>query len=310
MGRSLRFMEPLTASPALPRAPAPGAVLELLKPVTWFPPMWAYFCGVVSSGVPIVDRWQPLAIGVLLTGPLVCGTGQAINDWFDRHVDAINEPQRPIPSGRIPGRWGLGIALFGTLLSLAVSALLGPLVVAATMVGLLLAWAYSAPPARLKRSGWWGPLACALAYEGLTWFTGAAVMLGGAPSAPVLLVAAFYALGAFGIMTLNDFKAVEGDRQMGLRSLPVVLGTVPAARIACAVMLGAQLVVIALMAGWGLVWWAAAIAALTGGQLLAMRRLVRDPARHAPWYNGAGVSLYVTGMLVAAFGLRTLQGGM
>jgi chlorophyll synthase len=303
-------MEPLTASPALPRAPAPGAVLELLKPVTWFPPMWAYFCGVVSSGVPIVDRWQPLAIGVLLTGPLVCGTGQAINDWFDRHVDAINEPQRPIPSGRIPGRWGLGIALFGTLLSLAVSALLGPLVVAATMVGLLLAWAYSAPPARLKRSGWWGPLACALAYEGLTWFTGAAVMLGGAPSTPVLLVAAFYALGAFGIMTLNDFKAVEGDRQMGLRSLPVVLGTVPAARIACAVMLGAQLVVIALMAGWGLVWWAAAIAALTGGQLLAMRRLVRDPARHAPWYNGAGVSLYVTGMLVAAFGLRTLQGGM
>jgi chlorophyll synthase len=135
-------------------------------------------------------------------------------------------------------------------------------------------------------------------------------MLGGAPSTPVLLVAAFYALGAFGIMTLNDFKAVEGDRQMGLRSLPVVLGTVPAARIACAVMLGAQLVVIALMAGWGLVWWAAAIAAVTGGQLLAMRRLVRDPARHAPWYNGAGVSLYVTGMLVAAFGLRTLQGGM
>ena len=42
---------------------------------------------------------------------MVCATSQAVNDWFDRHVDAINEPNRPIPSGRIPGRWGLYIAL-------------------------------------------------------------------------------------------------------------------------------------------------------------------------------------------------------
>ena len=41
----------------------------------------------------------------------VCGTSQAINDWYDRHVDAINEPHRPIPSGRIPGEWGFWIAV-------------------------------------------------------------------------------------------------------------------------------------------------------------------------------------------------------
>jgi chlorophyll synthase len=301
-------MDPLSASPALPRIPAPADVLELLKPVTWFPPMWAFFCGVVSSGVPVAERWQFLALGVLLTGPLVCGTSQAVNDWFDRHVDAINEPDRPIPSGRIGGRWGLWIALAGTFLSIAVSALLGPWVVAATLFGLFLAWGYSAPPLRLKRSGWWGPLACAFAYEGLTWFTGAAVMQGALPSLPVLLLAALYALGAFGIMTLNDFKAVEGDRQMGIASLPVTLGIVPAARLACAVMLGAQLVVIVLLLLWGLPMTAAAIAALAFGQLLAMRRLVRDPARFAPWYNGTGVSLYVLGMLVAAFGVRGLDG--
>ena len=86
-------------------------MLELLKPVTWFPPIWAFMCGVVSSGVPIADRWPFLIAGVLLTGPLVCGTSQAVNDWFDRHVDAINEPERPIPSGRIAGRWGLWIAM-------------------------------------------------------------------------------------------------------------------------------------------------------------------------------------------------------
>jgi chlorophyll synthase len=268
--------------------------------------MWAYMCGVVSSGVPLGSRWQLLALGVVLTGPLVCGTGQIVNDWFDRHVDAINEPNRPIPSGRIPGRWGLGLAIAGSLISLAASFLLGPAVAAATAFALVIAWAYSMPPVRLKASGWWGPLACAFAYEGLTWFTGASAMLGGMPSAPVLLIAGLYALGAFGIMTLNDFKAVEGDRQMGIASLPVQFGTVTAARIACGVMLVAQLVVIALLVSWSLNLTALAIGLGTVGQLVAMRRLVRDPARFAPWFNGVGVALYVVGMLIAAFGLRTL----
>ena len=91
--------------------PRLATVLELLKPITWFPPMWAFGCGVVSSGVPEGQRWPAVAAGVLLAGPMVCGTSQAVNDWFDRHVDAINEPNRPIPSGRMPGRWGLYIAI-------------------------------------------------------------------------------------------------------------------------------------------------------------------------------------------------------
>ena len=101
--------------------PAPSAIAELLKPVTWFPPMWAFACGVVASGAPLEGRWALVAVGVLLAGPLVCATSQAVNDWFDRHVDAINEPARPIPSGRMPGRWGLGIAIAWTGLSLAVA---------------------------------------------------------------------------------------------------------------------------------------------------------------------------------------------
>jgi chlorophyll synthase len=90
----------------------PSAVAELLKPITWFPPMWAFGCGVVASGQSLLQgRWGLVLVGVLLAGPLVCATSQAVNDWFDRHVDAINEPHRPIPSGRMPGRWGLYIAI-------------------------------------------------------------------------------------------------------------------------------------------------------------------------------------------------------
>ncbi|MFZ9889039.1 MAG: UbiA family prenyltransferase, partial [Myxococcota bacterium] len=98
--------------------PDPRAVLTLLKPVTWFPPMWAFTCGVVSSARPLDGRGGLVALGVAITGPLVCASSQAVNDWYDRHVDAINEPHRPIPSGRIPGRWGLGIAIAWTVMSL------------------------------------------------------------------------------------------------------------------------------------------------------------------------------------------------
>ncbi|WP_435418731.1 chlorophyll synthase ChlG [Parerythrobacter aurantius] len=283
--------------------PALRDLVELTKPITWFPPMWAFLCGVVASGASLSANWLFLLGGLALTGPIVCGTSQVINDWCDRHVDAINEPGRPIPSGRVPGRWPVWIALAGAMLSMLLGAVLGPWVLLATCAALFMGWAYSAPPLRLKRSGWWGPLACALSYEGLSWFTGSSIMLGGLPSVEVLAVLLLYSLGAFGIMTLNDFKAVAGDRATGLRSLPVVLGERPAALLACAVMALPQMAVIALLAALGMAIAAAIVALLLAAQLVFMRRLVREPAAYAPTYNATGVSLYVLGMLASALGL-------
>ncbi len=281
-----------------------GAALELLKPITWFAPMWAFMCGAVSAGVPLSGRWWTVLVGVALAGPLVCGTSQAANDWFDRHVDAINEPQRPIPSGRLPGRSGLFIAVAWTVVSLAVAAWLGRLAFDAAMVGLALAWAYSAPPLRLKANGWVGNMACAACYEGLPWFTGAAILAGGMPGPHVLWMAALYSLGAHGIMTLNDFKSVEGDRQMAIDSLPVLLGPARAARVACVVMAVPQAVVMVLLLRWGATWSAAAVGVLLLMQAGLMLKLLGDPRRLAPWYNGTGTTLYVLGMLVVAFALR------
>ena len=133
----------------MPR-PALSAITELFKPITWFPPMWAFACGIVASGVSMEGKWPLAIVGVLLAGPFVCATSQAVNDWFDRHVDAINEPQRPIPSGRMPGRWGLYISIIWTAVSLLVASLLGPWGFGAAVVGLALAWAYSAPRFLLK----------------------------------------------------------------------------------------------------------------------------------------------------------------
>lgn len=290
-----------------PKVPQPRAMLELIKPITWFPPMWAYLCGIASVGVSPWSAWLLVILGVILAGPVVCGMSQAANDWCDRHVDAVNEPHRPIPSGRIPGRWGLWIALAMSALALAVGWALGPWGFAATVVGVLSAWAYSAEPVRLKRSGWWGPGLVGLCYEGLPWFTGAAVLSQGLPSFQVCTMALLYAFGAHGIMTLNDFKALEGDRLHGVRSLPLTLGPEVAARVACTVMGLAQALVIALLLVWGRPWHALAVTLLLAGQIRAMKTLLKDPKGRAPWYNATGIGMYVGGMMITAFALRNLE---
>jgi len=287
--------------------PPAAVVLELLKPITWFPPMWAFACGVVSAGTPLQRRWPLILGGIVLSGPLLCAASQAVNDWFDRTVDAINEPTRPIPSGRMPGRWGLFVAVLWSLLSMICAVALGPWVFGASVAGLILAWAYSAPPVRLKQNGWWGNLACAACYEGLAWVTGAVVASGGvAPSTRIVAIAALYSGGAHGIMTLNDFKSIEGDRRTGVGSLPVKLGAEHAGEIACVTMALPQFAVGALLLAWGQPHQAMVVALLLSAQLLLMRRLLVNPRERAPWYNGTGVTLFVAGMMVSAFALKSL----
>jgi chlorophyll synthase len=290
---------------AMPRLPALKTCLELLKPVTWFAPIWAFFCGVISSGASLTAHWPQVLAGLLLAGPMVCGTSQAVNDWFDRHVDAINEPNRPIPSGRMPGQWGLYIGIIWSAVSLLVAATLGRWGFTAAIVALALAWAYSAPPARLKRNGWWGNSAVAICYEGVPWFTGAAIMTGALPNPRILAIALLYSIGAHGIMTLNDFKSIEGDRKVGIASLPAMLGADRAGLVACIVMVLPQLAVIAAMFRWQHPATALAVFILTIVQMYLMFWLLDKPRERAPLYNATGTTLYVIGMLVCAFALAT-----
>ena len=300
------MVEPLSdrANAESRRLPAPAAVLTLIKPVTWFAPIWAMGCGVVSAGVSPLTHWPQIVGALLLAGPLVCGTSQSANDWFDREVDAINEPQRPIPSGKIPGRWGLAIALIGTALSLLMGLALGPWVLLATVVGLILAWAYSAPPFRLKMNGWFGNTAVGLCYEGLHWFTGAAALTQQLPDGRITILALLYSAGAFGIMVLNDYKAIEGDQALGIRTLPVQLGVDPSAALACVIMAVPQLAVVAFLVGNGRPNHAIAVACLLMAQLALMPWLLADPRRRAPLYNATGTTLYVSGMMVSAAAMR------
>ena len=154
-----------------------GSLKTFAKPGTWFAPMWAILVGCVASGaagwnLPSIAR---IIAAMILAGPLLCAFSQVVNDWFDREVDAINEPDRPTAANLLRPRTialiagGLGLAACGLAYAL------GPTVLWIALLGLVLAWAYSAPPLRLKASnGWLANAACAFSYEGCAWVAGAA----------------------------------------------------------------------------------------------------------------------------------------
>ena len=133
-------------------------------------------------------------------------------------------------------------------------------------------------------------------------------MLGGAwPGPHSLALALLYSMGAHGIMTLNDFKAIEGDHRMGIASLPVQLGAHGAARVACSLMVLAQVAVVLLLAFWQLPLHAAAVLALTLAQWPLMAKFLRQPVERALHVSAFGVPMFVTGMMVSAWGLRQIQ---
>jgi chlorophyll synthase len=105
-------------------------------------------------------------------------------------------------------------------------------------------------------------------------------------------------------MTLNDFKSIKGDREMGVNSLPVMLGAQKAARVACAIMAAPQVVVIGLLASWSQWIHAAIVLSFLVVQLVMMARFLKSPIERALWYSGFGVPLYVFGMLASAFAVR------
>jgi len=282
----------------------PSAILPLMKPVTWFPPMWAFACGVVSTGEPLASNWSILLRGVILAGPLMCAMSQTMNDYFDREVDAINEPDRPIPSGKISksASWLItfGLIITGFLVALSIH----PYVVAIAFVGVLMSHAYSGPPIRAKRNGWFGNLIVGLAYEGVAWLTGSFAITQGVPSSETIALAIIFSLGAHGIMTLNDFKSVVGDNIRKVASIPVQLGEKKAAVLASVIMDLAQIAAISILV-MKESWTTTALALLLLVAQLPMQKiLIANPREKAVWYNAFGTLLYVLSMMVCAAGIR------
>ncbi|MGA9381255.1 MAG: UbiA family prenyltransferase, partial [Phormidium sp.] len=139
--------------------------LQLMKPITWIPLIWGVVCGAASSGnyTWTLENVLIAAACMLMSGPLLAGYTQTINDFYDREIDAINEPYRPIPSGIISipqvitQVWvlllgGIGVAY---LLDLWAGHSF-PMITVLAIGGSFISYIYSAPPLKLKKNGWLG----------------------------------------------------------------------------------------------------------------------------------------------------------
>ena len=107
-------------------------------------------------------------------------------------------------------------------------------------------------------------------------------------------------------MTLNDFKAIEGDRQMNVKSLPVLMGAKGAAWMSSLIMLLAQWAVSVLLLHSGMTMSAIAVFLLSLGQLPLMYAFIKHPIAKAIYVSAFGVPMYVAGMMVSAFALRSI----
>ncbi|MCS6960018.1 MAG: chlorophyll synthase ChlG [Pseudanabaenaceae cyanobacterium SKYGB_i_bin29] len=285
--------------------------LQLMKPITWIPLIWGVICGAASSGG---YRWTgenflaALAC-MLLSGPLMAGYTQTLNDYYDREIDAINEPYRPIPSGAIPLRnviiqiWVL--LLLGFTVAILLDLWAGHRTFTLTIItaiGAFLAYIYSAPPLKLKQNGWLGNYALGASYIALPWCAGQALF--GKLSWQIVAITMFYSLAGLGIAVVNDFKSVEGDRQLGLKSLPVMFGVQRAAQIAAFMIDVFQIGIALYLVAIGEQLLASLLVLLVIPQITFQDMyFLRDPVANDVKYQASAQPFLVLGMLVAAIAM-------
>ncbi|KAG8085270.1 hypothetical protein GUJ93_ZPchr0010g10867 [Zizania palustris] len=178
--------------------------LQLTKPVTWPPLVWGVLCGAAASGNFhwTVEDVAKSIVCMIMSGPCLTGYTQTINDWYDRDIDAINEPYRPIPSGAISENEVITQIWVLLLAGLGLGALLDlwaghdfPIIFYLAIGGSLLSYIYSAPPLKLKQNGWIGNFALGASYIGLPWWAGQALF--GTLTPDIIALTTLYSIAGF-----------------------------------------------------------------------------------------------------------------
>ena len=285
--------------------------IQLMKPITWIPLIWGVICGAAASGNfewTFSNVLASLAC-MLMSGPLLAGYTQTINDFFDKEIDAINEPNRPIPSGKISIKdvkiqiWVLLIAglIVAFLLDLYAKHSF-PSVLLLALGGSFVSYIYSAPPLKLKQNGWLGNYALGASYIALPWWAGQALF--GKLTIVTAILTLAYSLSGLGIAVINDIRSVEGDSKLGLNSLPVVFGIKNASRISAGLIDIFQLAMVVVLVIIGQHLASVILVLLVIPQITFQDMwLLRDPLKFDVKYQASAQPFLITGMLVTALAI-------
>ncbi|MGB9936739.1 MAG: UbiA family prenyltransferase [Methanobacterium sp.] len=188
-----------------------NAYLEIIRPGNAVMAVIAVLLVMLISGNFTINAF--LACIVVL---MVIGGGNAINDYFDHKIDAINKPSRPIPSGRISLNaakiYSVALFVIGTIIAFIIEFLPGLIALFTSIV--LILYAYN-----LKKMPLIGNMAVSF-FIGLTFIFGAVVV--GEPSLSILGFSPFFITMMREIV--KDMEDMEGDKKEGAKTLPILYG--------------------------------------------------------------------------------------
>ncbi|WP_255150345.1 geranylgeranylglycerol-phosphate geranylgeranyltransferase [Halorarius halobius] len=170
------------------------------------------------AGLLVATAPELRAGAAVVATVLAVGAGNAINDYFDREIDRINAPDRPIPRGAVSPRGALvfAVALFGGAVAMAL--LLPPLAIGIAVVNLFALVAYTELFKGLPGVG-----NALVGYLGGSTFLFGGVAVGGRLR-PVVVLFVLAALATFAREVVKDVEDVAGDREEGLNTLPIAYG--------------------------------------------------------------------------------------
>lgn len=197
-----------------------NAYFEILRPGNAFMAVITILLMMIIGETFSADTIVACAIVFIATG-----AGNSINDYFDYKIDAINRPERPIPSGRISlknaGIYSMLLFALATILGFSIGIIPGFIVLSSSF--LMIYYAQN-----LKKK-------CLIGNITISFLTGLSFVLGGVVLGEII-ISIYLGIFAF-LMTMareivKDMEDMEGDKKEGARTLPLVKGKLFSAHMA------------------------------------------------------------------------------
>jgi geranylgeranylglycerol-phosphate geranylgeranyltransferase len=220
-----------TTNPNMDAAGRLRGLLELARPVNAVAAGALTLVGAFVGGLGGHATVVAAAVGATV---LAASAGNAINDYFDRDIDRINAPERPIPRGAVAPRTALACSLVLFAIAAVLALTLPVLALAIAAVNLLALVAYTTFFKGLPGVG-----NAVVAY-----LVGSAFLFGGAVVGNVEATVVLFLLAAVSTLTREIIKDVEdlhGDREEGLRTLPIAVGSKRALTVGAVLLVAAVL---------------------------------------------------------------------
>ena len=274
----------------------PSGFLRLIRPLNCL--MMGFAVIVGASLVSALNFSINLLLG-FVTSFTLTGASMAINDYYDREIDAINEPNRPIPSGAVSPKEALSFAFVLSLVGF-VAALVTSI---SCFIVAVIAWViFVAYTTKGKRTGLPGNFLVS-ACVAIPFIYGSFVAEKRLELA-VAIFAAIVFLSNTGREVAKGIVDVEGDKSQNINTIAVMFGDKTAAFMASvflvlAVVLSPLPWLCKLVSKWFLPFVILTDAGLILSSILLVRDYSRENARRV---KNSILIWFITGLLAFVAG--------